>query len=277
MIPSTHVVIPDTQAKPDVPTDHLQWIGQYIVDQFHDEPIKIIHLGDHADMPSLSSYDKGKKAMEGRRYVADIEAANEAWRTLNDPLVRFNRNRLRTKHVQWWPERHILLGNHENRIDRAVEYDAQLDGVVSTGHLDYSRTGWDVHPFLKVLWLDGIAYSHYFTNRMTGQPLGGVCSTRLKNIGHSFTMGHQQTFDPAVRYVDTKQHRGLIAGACYLHDEEYKGYQGNAHWRGIIVCHDVTEGSYAMMELPLDYLCRRYEKVPLATFMKKKYNMDWGS
>ena len=59
-----HVVIPDTQAKPGVPTDHLRWIGQYIVDEFRDLPIKIIHLGDHADMPSLSSYDKGKKSMQ---------------------------------------------------------------------------------------------------------------------------------------------------------------------------------------------------------------------
>ena len=94
--PVTHVVIPDTQAKPGVPTDHLRWIGQYIVDQFHDEPIKIIHLGDHADMPSLSMYDKGKKAMEGRRYVQDIEAANAACRILNEALLKFNNNRRRT-------------------------------------------------------------------------------------------------------------------------------------------------------------------------------------
>ena len=47
-----HVVIGDTQVKPDVPIGHLRWIGQYIVDQFHKQDVSIIHLGDHWDMPS---------------------------------------------------------------------------------------------------------------------------------------------------------------------------------------------------------------------------------
>ena len=142
--PVVHVVIPDTQAKEGVPTDHLTWIGQYIVDQFHDKPIKIIHLGDHADMPSLSLYDKGKKSMEGRRVKADIEAANAAWEVLNQPLYDFNDNKRRTKHAIWNPERHILLGNHEDRINRATENDAQIDGLFSTDDLDYARPGWQV-------------------------------------------------------------------------------------------------------------------------------------
>ena len=161
-MPNIHVVIPDTQAKPGAPTDHLKWIGQYIVDQFHDQPIKIIHLGDHADMPSLSSYDKGKKSMEGRRYTEDIKAANDAWKILNAPLNEFNLNRRKTRHARWLPERHILLGNHEDRINRAVESDAQLEGVISTDDLIYADTGWKVHPFLKPVFLDGVGYSHYW-------------------------------------------------------------------------------------------------------------------
>lgn len=271
----THVVIPDTQAKAGVPTDHLLWIGRYIVDTFHDEPIKIIHLGDHADMPSLSSYDKGKKAMEGRRYRIDIDAANEAWRILNQPLTDFNENRRKTKHGGWFPERHILLGNHEDRINRAVEMDAQLDGVISTDDLDYAETGWTVSPFLEVLWLDGVAYSHYFYNPMTGKPIGGTSvDARLKTIGHSFTMGHQQTLMHGLRFVAGKSQHGLVAGACYLHNEDYKGPQGNAHWRGIVVKHEVRDGSYDPMFVSLDYLCRKYENMTLVVFMKKKYKID---
>ena len=269
--PVTHVVIPDTQAKPGVPTDHLRWIGQYIVDQFHDEPIKIIHLGDHADMPSLSMYDKGKKAMEGRRYVEDIKAANDAWRVLNEALLQFNNNRKRTKHKPWNPERYILLGNHEDRINRAVSMDAQLEYVLSTDQLDYAKTGWVVSPFLDVLWLDGVAYSHYFYNPMSGKPLGGNVEARLRAIGHSFTMGHQQTLGYGLRFVAGKSQHGLVAGSCYLHDEDYKGPQGNAHWRGIIVKHEVRDGSYDPMFISLDYLCRRYENMSLSKFLAKKY------
>jgi hypothetical protein len=270
---TTHLVIPDTQAKAGVPTDHLSWIGRYIVEEFHDKPIKIIHLGDHADMPSLSLYDKGKKAMEGRRYVADIEAANEAWAILNKALEDFNKNRKRTKHKPWTPERHILLGNHEDRISRAVNADAQLEEVISTDDLDYARTGWQVHPFLKPVELDGIIYAHYFQNTMTGKPLGGSALARLKTLGHSYTMGHQQVLDYGIRFVKGQSQHALVAGACYLHDEDYKGYQGNAHWRGIIVCHEVASGSYDPMFVSLDYLCRRYEGITLVDFMKKKYKV----
>ena len=270
-MPNIHVVIPDTQAKPGAPTDHLKWIGQYIVDQFHDQPIKIIHLGDHADMPSLSSYDKGKKSMEGRRYIQDIEAANAAWRILNGPLDEFNANRRKTRHAKWNPERHILLGNHEDRINRAVESDAQLEGVISTDDLIYAKTGWQVHPFLSPVFLDGVGYSHYWYNPMNGRPLGGTAEGRLKTLGHSFTMGHQQTYLTAIRYVNDQQQRGLIAGACYLHDEDYKGPQGNHHWRGILIKHQVNNGAYDLMEVSLDYLCRRYEGVSLDRFIAKKY------
>lgn len=273
-VATTHVVIPDTQAKAGVPTDHLRWIGQYIVDHFHDKPIKIIHLGDHADMPSLSSYDKGKKSMEGRRYKEDIVAANEAFDVLNKALREFNANRKKTKHGLWLPERHILLGNHEDRINRAVESDAQLEGVISTEDLNYRFSGWQVHPFLKPVNLDGIWYAHYWQNTMTGKPLGGSALMRLKNLGHSYTMGHQQVLDYGIRFVNGKSQHALVAGACYLHDEDYKGYQGNAHWRGIIVCHDVVDGSYDPMFISLDYLCRRYEGVSLSVFLKKKYNIN---
>lgn len=269
--PAIHVVIPDTQAKPGVPTDHLRWIGQYIVDHFRDKEIKIIHLGDHADMPSLSLYDKGKKSMEGRRYTEDIKAANDAWAILNGPLAKLNATRKRTKHATWEPQRYILLGNHEDRINRAVEGDAQLEGVISTSDLDYERTGWKVTKFREILWLDGVAYSHFFYNPMTGKPLGGNVESRLKSIGHTFTMGHQQTLMYGLRFVAGKSQHGLVAGACYLHHEDYKGPQGNAHYRGIVVCYEVSEGSYCPMFVSLDYLCRRYEGVPLDKFIAKKY------
>jgi hypothetical protein len=52
----THLFIPDTQVKPGVPTVHLSWIGQYIVDRFAGRPfdLTIVHAGDHYDLPSLS-------------------------------------------------------------------------------------------------------------------------------------------------------------------------------------------------------------------------------
>ena len=261
MRPPTHLVIPDTQVKPGIITDHLGWISQYIVDELYDKNLTIIHLGDHWDMPSLSSYDQGKKAMEGRRYMADIEAGNEGFELLNLALLR-KKNK---------PRRILLLGNHEERIVRAAENSAQLDGLVSLDHLNAASLGWEVYdPYVPVV-IDGVTYAHYFYNPMTGRPYSGSnLETRLKNVGHSFTMGHQQGLKWG--RVDTLHgpHIGLVAGSCYLHEEDYKGPQGQAHWRGVIVCHQVENGDYDPMFISLDYLCRRYEGVRLSRYLSRK-------
>ena len=104
--------------RPGVPNIHMEWIGRYIVDRLGGyDNASVIHLGDHWDMPSLSSYDVGKKAMEGRRYVADIDAGNTGFDLLNEPLVRYNKG----KRKKWTPGRKYFLGNHEERITRAAE------------------------------------------------------------------------------------------------------------------------------------------------------------
>jgi len=259
---NTHIVIPDAQVAPGVPIDHLTWIGKYIAEEWGGKKnVTIINLGDFADMESLSSYDKGKKEMEGRRYSADISAANHAWATLNAPLDAVK---------GWKPAKHLTLGNHEDRISRAVSLDAKLDGTISESDLDYEVSGWTVHGFREVLWLNGVAYSHYFYNLMNGRPLGGMVETRLKTIGHSFTQGHQQTLAYGLRYVAGKSQHGLVAGACYLHDEDYLGPQ-QAYWRGIIVKHQVEDGSYDPMFVSLDYLCRRYTGKRLSEYTPKTF------
>lgn len=259
----THLVIPDTQMKPGVPDDHLHWIGKYIVDR---QPDVVIHLGDHWDMPSLSSYDRGKKQFEGRRYTEDIKAGNKSFKILTKYIDKYNENKKPAD--QYKPRLIFLRGNHCYRIELAIESDPVLDGVIGYHHLD--TEGWEVHGFREIVWVDGVAYSHYFYNPMTGRPYGGQAISRLKTLGHSFTMGHQQTLDYAIRFVAERSQHAIVAGACYLHDEEYKGPQGNAHWRGIIVKHAVSNGSYNPMFVDLAYLCKRYTGLSLADYIDAK-------
>jgi hypothetical protein len=267
--PRTHLVIPDTQSKPGTPNDALGWIGSYIVEK---QPDCIVHLGDHADFPSLSSYDVGKKDFEGRRYRDDVDAANLAFDVLCEPMETHNRRKAKQNKKQYKPELIMLHGNHEHRVQRAIDNDAaHLDGVISLDDLNYASHGWQVVPFLQPICIDGVYYAHYWANPMTGRPFGGNATTRLKQVGHSFTMGHQQVLDYAIRFVAGRSQHALIAGAAYLHTEKYLGPQGNDHWRGIIVKHQVEQGSYDPMFVSLDYLCRRFEGVPLAKFMAHVY------
>ena len=104
-----HLVIPDTQCKPNQTYDHLAWAGQYAADK---KPDTIIHLGDHWDMPSLSSWDIGKKSFEGRRYTDDIEAGHAGMQAFLTP-IRAEQRRLRQNRKKVWNPRMVfLIGNH---------------------------------------------------------------------------------------------------------------------------------------------------------------------
>lgn len=245
----SHMVIPDIQAKPGVSNDHLEWIANYAIDK---RPDVIVQIGDWADMPSLSSYDKGKRSYEGRRYVKDIDAANDSLMRFERVLEDYNRANPSTPYS---PEKHITLGNHENRIDRATELDAMLDGKLLMSDLQFEDRGWNVHPFLAVLTLDGIQYSHYFVSGAMGRPVSSAAAL-LKARGGSATMGHVQKMD--VAYHPQTQQIGLMCATCYLHDESYLGPQGNEAPRQIIMKHEVENGRYDLMAVSLNFLKKRY-------------------
>lgn len=264
-----HLMIPDVQAKPGIPLDHLRWAGQYIADI---RPDVLINIGDFADMESLSLWDVGTRSFEGRRVLADIDASHKAMKALHGPIDAYNDQKRRNKEKLYRPEMHLTLGNHEHRIVRAIEKDAKLDGVLGIPDLDYESYGWTVHEFLKPVELDGINYAHYFYNPNSGRPYAGMVETMLKNIGFTFSMGHQQGKRiGAIERSNGRVDRGLVAGSFYLHDEEYKGHQGNSHWRGLIVKHEVRNGQYDLMEVSIDYLCRKYEGCRVWEFMREKH------
>ena len=165
-------------------------------------------------MPSLSSYDVGKKSFEGRRYRDDIEAAHAAMEALLSPLEEYNANARRNHKERFSPRRILLLGNHENRINRATENDPKLDGVLSTNDLKYEEAGWEVVPFLDVRVISNIAFSHYFTSGVLGRPVTSV-NALLTKKHMSCVAGHQQGLQFHADYkADGTRITGIIAGSC---------------------------------------------------------------
>lgn len=243
-----HLYIPDIQAKKGVPLNHLTSIGKYAVEK---RPDVIILAGDFADMPSLSSWDRGKKAFEGRRYKSDIEATHQALELLMTPLQ---------KAKNYNPRIVITLGNHEDRITRAVENAAHLEGIISINDLGYEAYGIEQIPYKKPIEIDGISYCHYFYNPMTGRPYAGNAVNIMNKVKKSFFMGHQQRLDIAcVPRIDGGMYWGVVAGACYQHEEDYLGPQGNTHWRGIVMAHDVQDGDMDIMTVSLKYLMDKFK------------------
>ncbi len=245
----SHMVIPDTQVKPEVPIDHLRWIANYALEM---RPDVIVQVGDWADMHSLSAYDKGKRCYEGRRYVRDIEAANTSLDLFEKTIEDYNRTH---PDDAYNPDKHLTYGNHEHRIIRATDLDAALHGKLTLDDLDFARRGWTTHPFLEVVTIDGVQYSHYFISGSLGRPVSSAAAL-LKVRGGSATMGHVQRFDVGVH--PQTQRIGLFCGVCYQHNEEYLGPQGNEAPRQIIMKHEVKDGRYDLMAVSLNFLRKRY-------------------
>lgn len=253
---SKHLIIPDCQVKPGVPLEHLEWLGQYIVDK---RPDVIIQIGDFADMESLSSYDVGKKSFEGRRYKADIEAAYHGMAMLLCPLRELQGKLKADKKRAYTPRLVLTLGNHEDRITRAVDSDPKLDGTIGLQDLNYEAFGWEVYPYLQPVNIDGIMYSHYFPSGQLGRPCTSARAI-LSKYHMSCIAGHQQGRDIAYgKRADGKTITAIIAGSFYQHEEPYLNPVTNNHWRGIYMLHEVTDGSFDEMAVSINYLRRKYE------------------
>lgn len=250
------MVIPDTQVKPGVPLDHLTWAGDYMVDK---KPDYVVMIGDFADMESLSSYDVGKKSFEGRRYRNDIAAAKRGMDMLLGPMREYN-DRMAANHKERYrPELHMTLGNHEERILRAVESDAKLDGVLAYSDLGYEEAGWTVHPFLEPVVLGGVSFCHYFPSGVMGRPVT-TARALLTKMHMSCVAGHLPGLDYARdARADGHQISTIIAGSFYQHEEAYMSPIVNRrHWHGIVMLHEVDDGSFDPMFVSLPYLRKRY-------------------
>ena len=246
-----HLVIPDCQVKPKVALDHLAWCGEYILKM---RPDVIVQIGDFADMPSLCSYDEGKKSFEGRRYKADIAAVQEGMQLLLGPLKAEQKKGKK----KYNPRLILTLGNHEDRITRAIEAEPRLEGVLSLDDLRYKEWGWEVLPFLQPIIVDGVVYNHYFPTGQMGHPCGTARSI-LNKYHMSCFAGHAQGRDLAyARKADGGTITAIIAGSFYQHDEPYLNPITNSVWRGIYVLHEVKDGSFDEMPVSLAYLKSRY-------------------
>lgn len=244
-----HIVIPDVQVKPGQDFEFLRCVGEYIAENM---PDAVICIGDFGDLPSLSTYDKGKKSAEGKRYSEDIKAVKQAMAVLMAPIHR------KMKETGWKPLLILTLGNHEHRISRAADLAPEFFGHIKVEDLEYESFGWIVYPFLEVVEVDGVCYSHYFTTGVMGRPASSA-RAMIQKKHQSCVMGHVQKDEIHTEYnAKGEKITGLFVGCCYMHDEDYLGYQGNNYWRGIWMLYKIQKGSFSHLQADLDFLLEKY-------------------
>lgn len=245
----TIAVLPDAQVRKGVPIDHLVAYGKYIADK---RPDVVVCIGDFADMPSLSTYAQpGSIDAEGARYKADTSSVHAAMDAFLTPIAKVS---------GYKPKLILTLGNHEDRITRAINADPRrLMGTISLADLRYEKYGWTVVPFLQPVTIGGVAFCHYFPSGVMGRPIINA-SLVLRKLHMSAYAGHQQGRDIAyAKRADGGDLTAIISGSFYQHEESYLSPFTNKHWRGAYFLHEVRDGQFDEMALSLGYLLRRFK------------------
>ena len=252
---NVHLVIPDIHAHYKNDNSRADLIGRLIVDL---RPDVVVNMGDMFDMPSLSSYDRGKKGFQGRTYRADVDAGLEFDERLWAPIKKAKKRR---------PHSVYLIGNHDERIARAIEYQPELEGMISYKDLELHKN-YDVVVDYEgrtpgSIEIDGIQYGHYFPSGIMGRPISGdvrPAHSLLLKRHVSTTQAHTHTLDWATQTKgDGTKIMGLFAGCFLDYEPDYAGSTSDMWWRGVVIKHEVENGVYDPEFISLERLKKLYD------------------
>lgn len=250
---STHLIIPDIHCRPEVNNDRADYLSSLISDL---RPDVVVNMGDQCDFPSLSSYDQGKRSFVGRTYRADVDSHLDFQSRLWDPVKKAKKK---------LPRRVFIEGNHEYRIERALDLSPELTNTISFADLDVASFYNDIVRYSGKtpgqIEIDGVTYAHYFVAGISGRPLSGEhhAYSLLAKQYTSCTAAHSHLADYAIRTVaNGKKIHGLVAG-CYLdYQLDWAGETNKLWWRGVVVKHNVENGTYDPEFISLERLKRIY-------------------
>lgn len=251
---STHLVYGDCHAHPEHNNDRADLISRLIQDL---RPTAVINIGDNADLPSLSAYDKGKAMFYGRSYRADIDAHLEFEDRVWTPIRRLKKR---------LPFRVFTIGNHEDRISRALQSSPELSGTISLKDLDLDRNydvvvEYDGYGTPGSITVDGVSYAHYVVAGIQGRALSSVHQgyQLLQKRHRSTTVGHQHVFSYNSQSVgtDTKIH-GLSIPCMTDYPVDWAGNVTDLWDRGVIIKRNVYQGDYDLQFVSLRTLQKEY-------------------
>ncbi|QIG71431.1 constituent protein [Rhizobium phage RHph_TM39] len=174
------VVIADAHVSPKRSNERMTWIGRYLSANPSD---CVVSIGDFLSLDSLSRHQLpgSKEDLERPTFMDDISAGEEA-------LYMFDKEAPSHTEV----ERHITLGNHEDRAHREAKARPK-----ECGHFGllieqlYARYNFNVSAYGKFLFLGGVGFTHVPFNTM-GVPYKGknVEAAIARDTLFSVVLGH---------------------------------------------------------------------------------------
>lgn len=179
------VVIGDAHDSPHIPDkSRFEWIGAYINDS---KPDVVIQIGDFATIDSLNTHDANHTA-KGRNKP-----------TFSEDMVSFNLalDALSSK-LNFSPEKHCTLGNHERRIWSFENEHPELSQDMQFRLFEvFERHKWGVSPYGMLTYYGGCGYAHAALNSL-GKTYGGknAEATIANEAIHDITIGHSHRERP---------------------------------------------------------------------------------
>lgn len=171
---------------------------------------RFVHLGDLADWDSLNQHVAGKpRLLEGKRLKHDVDAANEFLDGLQ----------------QYIPDGDIIEGNHEYWVQRYLDANPALEGMVS------------VEDALK-LSTRGLTYTKYWQNK----------DKNLLRIGKA-TFGHG--------LQSSAQHHASVAAKLYQTNFFYGHRHANQRFPNALIGkqkHVVAESIHCLCDVDRDWM-----------------------
>lgn len=253
LLSKTHLFVTDQHAHYKHNNKRADYLGHLITDT---KPDVVVFGGDLWDMPSLSSYDRGKKSFQGRTFAADISSGCDFLdRTFS--VIRKQKKKM---------SRFVFLeGNHENRLTKAVNIQPELEGTISFDDFDLSHYFDDVVRYdgttPGTIEVDGVYYAHYFVSGVMGRPISGehpAHSLVTKQSG-SCSAGHVHTADYHIRTAaNGKKIHGLIGGCYQDYDSDWAGTANRLWWRGCVLKRNVEKGQYDPEFISMERLKKAY-------------------
>jgi len=250
---NTYILIPDQHAVPYHNNNRADWLAGLINDI---RPDVVINMGDAADLESLSSYDKGKRSFHGKSYRKDLDAHLEFQERLWEPVKKTK------KKLPW---RVVLEGNHEHRIEKALDLSPEMTGVIGFDDFEFDKYYDEIVRYdgglPGIYKSDGILFAHFFPTGISGRPIGGERPAHMliaKN-GISSVAAHSHTFDFATRRTVADGYlNGLVVGCYQDFINPWAGPVGKFWQAGVAVLRNVENGRYDLQWISIESMQKEY-------------------
>jgi hypothetical protein len=156
------------------------------------------------------------------------------------------------------------MGNHEQRIEKALDLSPELTGTIGLEDLSLSEWYDCVVPYSGqtpgIIDIDGVHYAHYFISGVMGRPVGGEhpAFSLVDKRHHSSTSGHSHLADWHTTSPAGKSINGLFAGCFIDYHSDWAGEANKLWWRGVVIKRNVEDGHYDPQFVSLAALKKAY-------------------